>query len=62
MLRSLLIFIAFIACSIVSAQNGSISGVILDKNAQNTFVLNNFFESGQLNVSSSVDSDDVKSA
>jgi hypothetical protein len=34
MLRSLLIFIAFIACSVVSAQNGSISGVIIDKNAQ----------------------------
>ena len=34
MLRSVLIFIAFIACSIASAQNGSISGVIIDKNAQ----------------------------
>ena len=34
MLRSALIFIAFIACSIASAQNGSISGVIIDKNAQ----------------------------
>ncbi len=34
MLRSALIFIAFIACSITSAQNGSISGVIIDKNAQ----------------------------
>ena len=38
MLRSLLIFIAFIACSIVSAQNGSISGVVIDKNAQTPLV------------------------
>jgi hypothetical protein len=34
MLRSTLFFIALIACSFASAQNGSISGVILDKNAQ----------------------------
>ena len=38
MLRSLLLFIAFIACSIVSAQNGSISGVVIDKNAQTPLV------------------------
>ena len=38
MLRTLLIFIAFIACSIVSAQNGSISGVVIDKNAQTPLV------------------------
>lgn len=38
MLRSLLIFIAFIACSIVSAQNGSISGVVIDKNVQTPLV------------------------
>ena len=34
MLRSFLFFIALIACSFASAQNGSISGVIIDKNAQ----------------------------
>ncbi len=38
MLRSFLFFIAFIACSIVSAQNGSISGVVLDKNVQTALV------------------------
>ena len=34
MLRSTLFFIALIACSFTSAQNGSISGIIIDKNAQ----------------------------
>jgi hypothetical protein len=34
MLRSFLFFIALMACSFASAQNGSISGVIIDKNAQ----------------------------
>jgi hypothetical protein len=38
MLRSLLIFIAFVACSIASAQNGSISGVVIDKNTQTPLV------------------------
>jgi hypothetical protein len=38
MLRSVLVFIAFIACSIASAQNGSISGVVIDKNAQTALV------------------------
>ena len=38
MLRSLLIFTAFIACSIASAQNGSISGVVIDKNTQTPLV------------------------
>ncbi len=38
MLRSLLIFIAFVACTIVSAQNGSISGVVIDKNTQTPLV------------------------
>ena len=38
MLRSVLVFFAFIACSIASAQNGSISGVIIDKNAQTPLI------------------------
>ena len=38
MLRSVLVFIAFIACTIASAQNGSISGVVIDKNAQTPLV------------------------
>jgi hypothetical protein len=34
MLRSTLFFIALMACSFASAQNGSISGTVIDKNAQ----------------------------